>query len=110
MHFHRILPSLAHLKRVAGPRTVPVEIGSRYTDEGWSQKLMTMADFIDSFVSPEVQLGLVISPCCNYLRKTGLIFECNFAIQRYVIMFQRAKFLLMLFSSYQGVLHRTTRN
>lgn len=35
-----------YLLRVAGDRTVPIEIGSHYTDENWSQKLMTLKDFI----------------------------------------------------------------
>lgn len=35
-----------YLLRVAGDRTVPVEIGSHYTDESWSQKLMTVREFI----------------------------------------------------------------
>ena len=39
---------------MAGPRTVPVEVGSRYTDEDWSQKLMTVSEFIDNYVINEV--------------------------------------------------------
>lgn len=35
---------------MAGPRTVPVELGSRYTDHEWSQKLMTVSEFIDKHV------------------------------------------------------------
>ncbi|ENN81413.1 hypothetical protein YQE_02184, partial [Dendroctonus ponderosae] len=35
-----------YLLKVAGNRTVPVEIGSHYTDENWSQKLMTVREFI----------------------------------------------------------------
>lgn len=35
-----------YLLKVAGNRTVPVEIGSHYTDEDWSQKLMTVREFI----------------------------------------------------------------
>ncbi|KAL1516900.1 hypothetical protein ABEB36_000735 [Hypothenemus hampei] len=35
-----------YLLEVAGNRTVPVELGSLYTDEQWSQKLMTLKDFI----------------------------------------------------------------
>lgn len=31
---------------MAGNRTVPIEIGSHYTDENWSQKLMTLKEFI----------------------------------------------------------------
>jgi len=42
---------LSYLKRLAGSRTVPVEIGTNYLRESWSQRLMKMADFIDSFVS-----------------------------------------------------------
>lgn len=37
---------LNYLLQVAGDRTVPIEIGSHYTDEDWSQKLMTMKEFI----------------------------------------------------------------
>ena len=43
--------SLSYLKYVAGPRTVPVELGSRYTDQEWSQKLMTISEFIDNYVT-----------------------------------------------------------
>ena len=39
-----------YVRRVAGLRTVPVEIGARYTDSGWTQKLMTVGEFIDGFV------------------------------------------------------------
>lgn len=42
--------SLEYLRKVAGPRTVPVEIGSQYTDKEWSQKLMTVNEFIDKFI------------------------------------------------------------
>lgn len=42
--------SIDYLKRIAGPRTVPVELGLRYTDEDWSQKLMTVQDFIDQYI------------------------------------------------------------
>ncbi|XP_054164243.1 lysine-specific demethylase 8-like [Oppia nitens] len=42
--------SIDYIKRVAGYRTVPIEIGNKYTDEEWSQKLMTINDFIDKFI------------------------------------------------------------
>ena len=45
--------NLDYLRQVAGCRTVPIEIGSRYTDEDWTQSLMTLNDFIDLFVSQE---------------------------------------------------------
>ena len=41
--------SLQYLRRVAGYRTVPVEVGSKYTDESWGQKLMTINEFVDRF-------------------------------------------------------------
>ena len=44
--------SIKYLKGIAGCRTVPVELGSRYTDDTWTQKLMTVADFIDNYVNP----------------------------------------------------------
>ncbi|KAJ7305707.1 hypothetical protein JRQ81_010073 [Phrynocephalus forsythii] len=40
---------------VAGSRTVPVELGFRYTDEEWSQTLMTVGDFISRYIEKEVQ-------------------------------------------------------
>ena len=59
--------SLEYLRRIAGPRTVPVELGSRYTDEDWSQKLMTLSDFIDQHVLREVTAVTCFVPCslCN---------------------------------------------
>ncbi|CAL8081663.1 unnamed protein product [Calicophoron daubneyi] len=40
--------------RTIGHRIVPVEIGSRYTDESWGQELMTMNRFIEQFIiNPE---------------------------------------------------------
>lgn len=40
---------------------MPVEIGSRYTDGDWSQKLMTLSDFIDNHILCEVYIIL-----CRY--------------------------------------------
>ncbi|KAF9435771.1 Lysine-specific demethylase 8 [Entomortierella beljakovae] len=37
--------------RTAGPdRQVPIEIGSQYTDEQWTQKLVTMREFIEQYI------------------------------------------------------------
>lgn len=55
--------SLEYLKQIAGPRTVPVELGSRYTDEDWSQKLMTISKFIDSYIIGQV--GRLMWPYCT---------------------------------------------
>nr|XP_046270020.1 lysine-specific demethylase 8 isoform X2 [Scatophagus argus] len=42
--------SIEYLRSVAGCRTVPVEVGSRYTDEEWSQTLLTVNEFIDQYI------------------------------------------------------------
>ncbi|XP_066151177.1 lysine-specific demethylase 8-like isoform X1 [Euwallacea fornicatus] len=47
-----------YLLNVAGSRTVPIEIGSHYTDESWSQKLMTLKDFISQhYLSKSGKIG-----------------------------------------------------
>ncbi|XP_060549026.1 bifunctional peptidase and arginyl-hydroxylase JMJD5 isoform X2 [Pantherophis guttatus] len=45
--------SVDYLLQLAGNRTVPVELGARYTDQDWSQNLMTVAEFIRRFVEQE---------------------------------------------------------
>ncbi|XP_058142145.1 bifunctional peptidase and arginyl-hydroxylase JMJD5 isoform X2 [Dasypus novemcinctus] len=45
--------SLEYIQEIAGCRTVPVEVGSRYTDEEWSQTLMTVSEFISTYVVGE---------------------------------------------------------
>lgn len=49
-----LLISTEHFIESMGYRTVPVEIGSRYTDENWSQKLMTVNEFVERFMGKEV--------------------------------------------------------
>lgn len=53
--------SIKHLVSIAGGRIVPVELGSKYTDEDWSQKLMTLASFVRTYIlkeeGPDVGLG-----------------------------------------------------
>ncbi|XP_075747110.1 lysine-specific demethylase 8 isoform X2 [Rhipicephalus microplus] len=53
--------SIKHLVSIAGGRTVPVELGNKYTDEDWSQKLMTLASFVRTYIlkedGPDVGLG-----------------------------------------------------
>eukprot|EP00112_Aurelia_sp_Birch-Aquarium-sp1_P016610 Seg378.27 transcript_id=Seg378.27/GoldUCD/mRNA.D3Y31 product="JmjC domain-containing protein 5" protein_id=Seg378.27/GoldUCD/D3Y31 len=39
-----------YIREIAGHRTVPIEIGSRYTSEDWTQKLLTINEFIDTFI------------------------------------------------------------
>ncbi|XP_029335521.1 bifunctional peptidase and arginyl-hydroxylase JMJD5 isoform X2 [Mus caroli] len=47
--------SLQYIQEIAGCRTVPVEVGSRYTDEDWSQTLMTVNEFIQKFILSEAK-------------------------------------------------------
>nr|XP_056722406.1 bifunctional peptidase and arginyl-hydroxylase JMJD5 [Euleptes europaea] len=49
--------SVEYIRRVAGSRTVPVEVGSRYTDEEWSQTLMSVDDFISQYIENENHTG-----------------------------------------------------
>ncbi|XP_069097094.1 bifunctional peptidase and arginyl-hydroxylase JMJD5 [Pleurodeles waltl] len=42
--------SCDYISEIAGCRTVPVEVGSRYTDETWSQTLMTVDEFISNYI------------------------------------------------------------
>ena len=43
--------SVERLRRLAGPRTVPVELGQRYTDHDWTQQLMTVEEFARDFLT-----------------------------------------------------------
>ncbi|KAM4765389.1 LOW QUALITY PROTEIN: bifunctional peptidase and arginyl-hydroxylase JMJD5 [Cyanocitta cristata] len=49
--------SVDYFYQVAGCRTVPVELGARYTDEEWSQQLMTVSDFISQCIMDENNVG-----------------------------------------------------
>ncbi|XP_009893566.1 PREDICTED: lysine-specific demethylase 8 [Charadrius vociferus] len=49
--------SVDYFCQVAGCRTVPVELGTRYTDEEWSQQLMTVGDFINQYIVNENSTG-----------------------------------------------------
>ncbi|XP_062295062.1 lysine-specific demethylase 8 [Scomber scombrus] len=49
--------SIEYLRSVAGCRTVPVEVGSRYTDEEWSQTLLTVNEFIDRYILNRIKIS-----------------------------------------------------
>ncbi|NXC89104.1 KDM8 protein, partial [Cercotrichas coryphoeus] len=49
--------SVHYFCEVAGCRTVPVELGARYTDEEWSQQLMTVSDFVSQYIMAENSVG-----------------------------------------------------
>ncbi|KAG7459940.1 hypothetical protein MATL_G00215930 [Megalops atlanticus] len=59
--------SIDYLRTVAGCRTVPIEVGSRYTDEEWSQTLLTVNEFIDRYI-----LGKEEGNCMGYLAQHQL--------------------------------------
>ncbi|CAD5120326.1 unnamed protein product [Dimorphilus gyrociliatus] len=47
--------TIDYIKKVAGKRTVPIEVGSKYTEEDWSQSLMTVGEFIDKYIVGDCQ-------------------------------------------------------
>ena len=81
-HFDHPISSLSYLKDVAGLRTVPVELGSRYTDHDWSQKLMTLADFIDNHVAPSSKVGVAVWVRCH----RSIEPEVNVAVLRRLVV------------------------
>ncbi|CAF2516268.1 unnamed protein product [Rotaria sp. Silwood2] len=58
--------SFDYLIKLAGDRTVPIEIGSRYSDDDWTQKLMTIADFVKQYCQRR-------SSKCGYLAQHPLL-------------------------------------
>ncbi|KAF4320104.1 hypothetical protein BBI17_005982 [Phytophthora kernoviae] len=48
----RAWKDLRYLRRVAGWRTVPVEVGSSYLGDDWGQELMTVNEFLDRHIIP----------------------------------------------------------
>ena len=44
--------SVEYLDKECGRRIVPVEIGSKYTDEDFSQCLMSFHEYLEEFVAP----------------------------------------------------------
>lgn len=75
----RLFPthSVDYLRAVAGCRTVPVEVGSRYTDEGWSQTLLTVNEFIDRYIVNKAS-ALTKKKMAKAKQGSVLIFGCIF--------------------------------
>ncbi|KAK4523823.1 hypothetical protein GAYE_SCF00G1719 [Galdieria yellowstonensis] len=57
---------IAYWKRIAGNRLVPVEIGSSYMSDDWSQQLMRLGEFIDKHI-------LESNPTVGYLAQHPLL-------------------------------------
>ncbi|XP_075549257.1 lysine-specific demethylase 8-like isoform X4 [Dermacentor variabilis] len=66
--FQIIFFSIRYLVTIAGGRIVPVELGSKYTDEDWSQELMTLASFVCTYILkekiPELRDDICIPTYC----------------------------------------------
>ena len=50
---------LDYLARVAGPRTVPIEMGKHYLADGWGQQLMLFSNFVKLHVQKEAEQAKV---------------------------------------------------
>ena len=74
---------MEYIQDVAGCRTVPVEVGSRYTDEEWSQTLMTVNEFISKYIRDEVcphtsfPVGLTAGRMCDIRALQGSFLEAS---------------------------------
>ena len=65
---------------MAGNRIVPIEIGSRYTDENWSQQLLSFSEFLQKYVLTECdQVG--------YLAQHQLFEQVLYFISQYLLHF-----------------------
>ena len=72
---------IAYLRRVVGHRTVPVEFGAHYLDEGFDEQLMTVAQFIDEHVAvgtlaSTASPATTASPPRAYLAQHQLFEQC----------------------------------
>ncbi|GIY52151.1 lysine-specific demethylase 8 [Caerostris darwini] len=47
--------SVDYVLEKARYRTVPIEIGSKYTDDNWTQKLMTVEEFVEKYIKHKSQ-------------------------------------------------------
>uniref|UniRef100_A0A0X3NJT1 Lysine-specific demethylase 8 n=1 Tax=Schistocephalus solidus TaxID=70667 RepID=A0A0X3NJT1_SCHSO len=60
-HWRALNPTSAHYwspsywSKCAGRRTVPVEVGSAYTDDKWGQRLITVDCFLERFILPNLE-------------------------------------------------------
>ncbi|KAF9930753.1 hypothetical protein BGZ67_005676 [Mortierella alpina] len=64
------------LCRTAGPdRLVPIEIGSQYTDDQWTQKLVTMREFIQQYIVRDATSQSVDSANEEHLMPIGYLAQ-----------------------------------
>ena len=53
--------SVPYLRGVVGARTVPVEIGDKYTSDTWTQTLMTVDEFVDKFIENDKKTSVKVN-------------------------------------------------
>jgi [protein]-arginine 3-hydroxylase / protease len=71
---------------LAGKRTVPIEVGSKYTDESWSQKLMTIEEFIHKFILTNADNSTKTNnPSRGYLAQHPLFDQVNLTVDIYIL-------------------------
>ena len=59
-----------------GDRTVPIEVGETYVHDAWSQKLMTVREFIDEYVDHSAEQSREMSKNIAYLAQHELFEQC----------------------------------
>ncbi|CAL8143596.1 unnamed protein product [Orchesella dallaii] len=47
--------NVEYIRKIAGFRTVPVEVGQKYTSEDWTQKVMSISEFIDKYMQASTE-------------------------------------------------------
>ncbi|KAL8270076.1 hypothetical protein Esti_005987 [Eimeria stiedai] len=72
-----------HLKAKVGHRLVPIEVGSSYSEEGWTQRLMFFEDFLSEFVDPKCWISCCFSDAApegpvGYLAQHALFEQLPF--------------------------------
>lgn len=67
--------SVESWRRRAGNRTVPIEIGSRYTDENWGQELMTINEFVDRYMTIPIESKVEENRQLGYLAQHQLFLQ-----------------------------------
>jgi hypothetical protein len=59
----KLWQNMSYLEQLAGHRTVPVEVGRTYLEDGWGTQLMTLSSFLQQHVQgehPELTVGSVL--------------------------------------------------
>ena len=73
--------NMAYFSNVMGFRTVPIEIGKRYTDDSWTQTLMTVNDFIKTYIEN------ISPPSVGYLAQHELFSQIPELLEDFDIPF-----------------------